>query len=693
MKCRETPMRPKWYMCFVGAALVFGYLLVSAAAALGQGPSPFAPAVAGDAKAAPAKTGATAPAPAAPATKVEPAQPAAPAESPTAPPAPDPAPTAATAEPPPSVEVIQTTMAPDGTMEFHAKNEDLVNVLELLSRQFQLNLVTSKNVKGRVTTDLYGVTMDQVLDAICRSNGLKWSREKGAIYVYTAEEGAAMRQDEARLVTEMIPLNFLTAEDAVKLVAPALSTKATVAVTAPSEKGIPTGATGATGANSYGLRDSLVIRDFPENIEAARAILKRMDQRPRQVLVEATILQVKLDDSTSLGVNFNALAGVDFQTLTPTTAVPDPTATLANAGSPRGQVATVGFAAPGTGLNIGIMTNNVALFISALEKITDTTVLSNPKVLALNKQRAEVIVGQRIPYITSTVSETTTIQTVNFLDVGTQLIFRPFISDDGFIRMEIHPKVSSAELIGNPSNPLPKETTTEVTCNIMVKDGYTIVIGGLFDDTTSITRAQVPGLGNIPCLGMLFRSNKDSSVRNEIIVLLTPHIIDDAEEANAIGEQFFDDVKRRTLGLRENFAPFTRERIGNGYLQGAEKAWQRFDQTGDRDDLDSALWNVNLALGVGPNNLKAMRLKDQVLSEKRGQPYAPSNWSVWDSLHDRLKEADEAKGPAEVKPAELAPAAGQGPVPAPPAVSPTPAEAPTAAPPAAPEAEEPKHDE
>jgi len=675
MKCRETPMRPKWYRHLVGAALVFGCLLVSAAAALGQGLSPSAPAVAGDAKAAPAKTGATTPAPApvAPATKVEPAQPAAPAESPTAPSAPAPAPAAATADPPPSVEVIQTAMAPDGTLEFHAKNEDLANVLELLSRQFQLNLVTSKNVKGRVTIDLYRVTMDQVLDAICRSNGLKWSREKGAIYVYTAEEGTAMRQDEARLVTEMIPLNFLTAEDAVKLVAPALSTKATVAVTAPSEKGIPTGATGATGANSYGLRDSLVIRDFPENIEAARAILKRLDQRPRQVLVEATILQVKLDDSTSLGVNFNALAGVDFQTLTPTTAVTDPTASLANAGSPRGQVATVGFAAaPGTaGLNIGIMTNNIALFISALEKVTDTTVLSNPKVLALNKQRAEVIVGQRIPYITSTVSETTTIQTVNFLDVGTQLIFRPFISDDGFIRMEIHPKVSSAELIGNPDNPLPKETTTEVTCNIMVKDGYTIVIGGLFDDTTTITRSQVPGLGNIPWLGTLFRSNKDSSVRNEIIVLLTPHIIDDAEEANAIGEQFFDDVKRRTLGLRENFAPFARERIGTGYLQEAEKAWQRFDRTGDRDDLDSALWNVNLASDVEPNNLKAMRLKDQILSEKRGQPYAPTNWSVWDSLHDRLKEADEAKRPA---------------------ASLTPAEAPTAAPPAATKAEEPKHD-
>jgi hypothetical protein len=220
----------------------------------------------------------------------------------------------------------------------------------------------------------------------------------------------------------------------------------------------------------------------------------------------------------------------------------------------------------------------------------------------------------------------------------------------------------------------------------MVKDGYTIVIGGLFDDTTTITRSQVPGLGNIPWLGTLFRSNKDSSIRNEIVVLLTPHIIDDVETANAVGEQFFDDAKRRTLGMRENFAPFTRERIATAYLQEADKAWQRYDKTGNRDDLDSALWNVNLALGIGPNNLNAMRLKDQILSEKHGQPYAPPNLTVWDSLHDRLKEADEAKKPAAAKPAPTRPSAAPlSPAKAPPA-APPPAAAPAATPEKAPAA-------
>jgi len=94
------------------------------------------------------------------------------------------------------------------------------------------------------------------------------------------------------------------------------------------------------------------------------------------------------------------------------------------------------------------MTNNVALFIRAMEQVTDTTVISNPKVLALNKQRAEVMVGERLGYLTTTVTETSAIQAVEFIESGTQLIFRPFITDDGYVRMEVHPEVSEGEIVG-----------------------------------------------------------------------------------------------------------------------------------------------------------------------------------------------------------------------------------------------------
>src|SRR5207248_2488407 len=101
------------------------------------------------------------------------------------------------------------------------------------------------------------------------------------------------------------------------------------------------------------------------------------------------------------------------------------------------------------GLHMGVVTSSLSVFVSALESITDTTVLANPKVLALNKQKGEVIVGRKDGYLTTTVTQTSTVQTVDFLDTGTRLIFRPFIGDDGYIRMEIHPEDSSGGLNGS----------------------------------------------------------------------------------------------------------------------------------------------------------------------------------------------------------------------------------------------------
>jgi type IV pilus assembly protein PilQ len=541
----------------------------------------------------------------------------------------------------------------DGRITLHAKDEDLTKVLETLSRLNEVNIVASKSVKGKISADLYKVTVDEVLDAICRSNDLRWVREKGFIYVHTPAELEAIKQDDSRLVTEVFQLNYLTSEEAVKLIQPILSKKATTAVNTASEVGIASGSA-AVGGNSYPLQDCVVVRDFPENVEEVRKTLKKMDQRPRLVMVEATILQVQLTDTTSLGVNFNALAGVDFRDLAintePTTA--PATITTAAAATPRatqhewGQVYTQGFAAPGTGLNIGVVTNNVSIFINALEDVTDTTVLSNPKVLTLNKQRAEVMVGDRIGYRTTTFTETQAYETVEFLESGTQLVFRPFISDDGYIRMEVHPEVSNGDLVNN----LPRESTTEVTCNVMIKDGHTLVIGGLFDEDASIGRTQVPGLGNIPGLGWMFRSREDSSTRNEIIVLLTPHIIQE-EEAYALGEQMRDDADRRCMGLREGFGFLTRDRMTVAYLQEADKSWRKYEQggswlgsLGSWIDREWAWWNVNLALNVAPNNLKAMRLKDKILSSKKGRPVRPAPWTLWDSIQEHMNPVDRTRG-------------------------------------------------
>src|SRR5205807_6740071 len=141
------------------------------------------------------------------------------------------------------------------------------------------------------------------------------------------------------------------------------------------------------------------------------------------------------------------------------------------------------------------------VFLSALEETTHTVVMANPKVLVLNKQKGEVKVARLDPLRGKTTTSETGItqQEVDFLETGTLLIFRPYIGDDGFVRMEVHPE-DSTPLPSRSSDLPPTKLTTETTTNIMVKDGHTVVIGGLFRETAQATRQQVPLLGNIPLL-------------------------------------------------------------------------------------------------------------------------------------------------------------------------------------------------
>jgi hypothetical protein len=149
-------------------------------------------------------------------------------------------------------------------------------------------------------------------------------------------------------------------------------------------------------------------------------------------------------------------------------------------------------------------------------------VLANPKIITLNKQRGEVLLGRRDGFLTTTVTQTSTTQQVEFLETGTRLIYRPFITNTGLVRLEIHPEDSDG---GLNADGLPFKETAEVTTNVMVPDGETVVIGGLFRERDKVTKKRVPVLGSLPLIGGLFRSEDTESVREEIVILLTPHIL------------------------------------------------------------------------------------------------------------------------------------------------------------------------
>ena len=496
---------------------------------------------------------------------------------------------------------------PDG-LQLHVQELEITKVLKLLSTQGGRNIIASKEVSGKVSVDLYGVTFDEALDAVLKATGFVHVRKGQFIYVMTAKQKQDMEKAERKLEHEVFRLHYVTPEDAKTIVTPALSQDGKVTVTPAPATGIATSDTDA-GGNAYAMGDVLIVYDYKENIEKISKIIKDLDIKPDQLLVEATILSALVRDQDDLGLNFNAVAGIDFSSLgvTSTNLGNTSSYTASAAGNTEGKLGLAGartnFAQVENGLTFGFLGNNIAIFLTALELVTDTTVLANPKLLILNKQRGEVLIGERQGYKTTTTTETTATETIEFLETGTRLVVRPFICRDRLIRLEIHPEEST----GFIEDDLPREETTEVTSNILVRDGHTIVIGGLFKDHTSNTRNQVPILGNIPYAGWLFRRISEDAQRKEIIILITPHIVRQALD-EAVSLRIKDDVDRYHIGERKGLQWWGRSRLAQAFMRRAKQAM--------RDgDGDKGMWNLDMVLSLDPRLLEAIRMKER-LTEK-----------------------------------------------------------------------------
>jgi type IV pilus assembly protein PilQ len=497
-----------------------------------------------------------------------------------------------------------------GRVEIHVQEMPLSNVLRLLSLEGRRNIVASPDVKGTVTANLYDVTFEQALQAILTAHNSGFRVVGDFIYVYTNEELDEMESSAHPAITRVFHLNYVTANDAKTYVTAVLGDQGSVAASPPPQTGLSSDRNTAGGSSDAAM-DFLIVTAPPELMRTVERVLKDVDIRPRQVLVEATILRAELTGDNALGIDFTVVGGVDLELFGATTRGLDGVQ-LGNLPRERFELfnaaASTGFSGdvPDGGLQLGILKDQVALFLRALEQITDTTVLANPKVLVLNKQKGFVIVGRRDGYLTTTVTQTQAIQTVEFLETGTQLVFRPFVSDDGFVRVELHPEDSVGFV---NAQGLPSKQTTEVTTNVMVRDGETILIGGLFREVTTATKKQIPGLGNLPGIGALFRSNSDSTKREEVIILLTIHVVKDHDAYAEESRQRIEDLERVRVGTRQGLMWHGRERLSQARYRKA------LDALGE-GDRDKALWHLNLALHLDHRFLPAIELKERLIKER-----------------------------------------------------------------------------
>ncbi len=496
-----------------------------------------------------------------------------------------------------------------GTFNVNLMGTDVRLALRLLGTQSRKNIIATKEVAGTVTADLYEVTFKEALEAILHSSGYVYVEKGDFLYVMTPkqmeESQKALREPKVRVYR----LAYVRPADARALVAPALSDDGSVEMTPAAVVGISTSKID-TGGDSYGADGVLIVRDYEENLRQVDEIIAQIDTRPEQVLIEATILRATLNEDTALGIDFNTLAGIDFQTLNSSSngLKGINTGTIDGASLPNARPAAgiqtnlnAGIQSNG-GITVGFIANEAAFFIRALDEVTDIAILANPKLLVVNKQRGEVMVGNRDGYLTTTVTETTATETVEFLETGTKLVVRPFIGRDGYVRMELHPADSSGSVRPVGASVLPSESTTEVTSNVIVRDGHTIVIGGLFRERTDKSRGQVPLLGDLPYVGAAFRRTSDATVREEVIILITPRIIRSAPD-EAVSALLKDDVERFRLGMRKGLHWWSRARMAQYHLRKAKENLRE----GERDD---ALWHVDKALALEPRMIDAIRLKE-----------------------------------------------------------------------------------
>ena len=516
-------------------------------------------------------------------------------------------------------------------VDLHVNSEDLGNILQLLSIQSQRNIISSNNVQATVTADLYGVTFYEALDSILHVNGYGYVEKGNFIYVYTSEELAEFEALSRAPITRVITLDYLNAIDAGEFAKLLLSENGSITTNAQTEAftitdGVP------SGADNYANTATIVVHDFEENIEEIASLISELDTKPAQILVEATILQTSLNEANAFGMDFALIQNLDFTDFVGTggplsivdglisgagETIDGTAVNAAGGGHGTGVSSTVGNTSGPATLKAGFVNGDVGVFLRVLDEITDVTVVSNPKLLTLNRQPARVLVGTRVGYLNSTTTDTSTTQSVEFLDVGTQLSVRPFVSKNGLIRLELRPQVSNFTLrqvsdgAGNNVT-IPDEETTEMNTNVMVRDGQTVVLGGLFTETTSTSRRQVPVLGDIPLVGNAFKGYDDSTRRSEIIFLITPSIVNDTvlTEAGEMGNQYLEHAR---YGARKGLLPWSRERrVGQLLIDARHLA--------DEGEIEQALSKVDRALRLMPMSPDARSLRTELTGEYRTMP-------------------------------------------------------------------------
>lgn len=457
----------------------------------------------------------------------------------------------------------------DRKVSLDLRDMNIIDVLKFLAIKGNFNIVTNKNIEGRVTLLLTAVAIRDALQIILIANDLAYIQKGEIIYVMsgtdyqstygrkfnentkvkivylkyarptyvltalqnirsnigkividedtgsvvmidTPEKIAEMEQaiDEMEYKTETKVVNLLYAK--AETVANQLKTKLDAK---------------SVGSIQFDERSNqIIINALPERLKEIEKIVKALDTKTKVVLLEARILQITLNPQFDLGINWEvafkdaksrALRTLDFVGAFPIASTISGATNL-----------TMGKMAYGD-----VTADNFILGLTGLKQVKATKLLANPRIMVVNNQEAKIHIGDTVPYITSTTTGTgdtaTTSETVNFINVGIQLLVTPTINDNGFITIKIKPEISSktGDYVTPKGATIPIVNTTLVETSVVVKDGTTVIIGGLVKNDKTAIKKGLPVIMDAPLIGRFFRNEADVMNNSEIVIFITPRIV------------------------------------------------------------------------------------------------------------------------------------------------------------------------
>ncbi len=435
----------------------------------------------------------------------------------------------------PAVDTSVTVgSAAPGNVTVDFKDADIQNVLRILSFKSGVNIVAGKDVVGSVTIRLVDVPWEKALDVVLKTYGFAYDRDENIIRVTTIEN---LKKEE--LSTEVFTLNYSQASEVEKSIKDVLSERGKI--------------------RSDVRSNTLIVTDMPTTLQRVQKVVERLDKSTPQVVIQAKIIETTLGDADRLGIRWNLKAAIKGAARPTSFPFPAGQRTFIHRFLPEGRASQANVSSVGTSgttststvadfpptatraLTFPVVdkdefqfgTLDFSEFQAVLEMIQqrdDSKVLSEPHVTTLNNHEAKILVGEVIAIPTFERNSTTgrmEITGYKDRDLGIRLTVVPQVNDQNEIVVDIHPEITN--LLGydelTPDIRAPRFSTREAVSQVRIRDGQTIVIGGLIKETVVDSKTKIPILGDIPLLSYLFSSKNKTVQKTDLLFFMTVSIV------------------------------------------------------------------------------------------------------------------------------------------------------------------------